>query len=231
MDINEKLAARRMELAIEAEKEKKAGVVASEELATKDEYPRQFEKDSISLDEARPAIGLKQLIMQDYLRYQNSPRLAAIGRLKSTIQASEMFGHKELSDVDIVNIILKKVTYLRNQINELEAAGQHDLVDAMKLEMNVLNNYLPSELPTEFIKTANDVNLAEVEQSAKKNETLDKPQPAPVIPKKSRDEMNPIWGVVMTLIGLFSGNVVMIFLGVGLSILAVLFNMNEKKSN
>lgn len=241
MDINEKLAARRAELAIETEQEKKIVINANEKLAEhqylegmvkKFENARQFKKDAIIVDASKEhALGLKQIIMQDYLRYKNSELVGVIGKLKHTIQHREMCERKELSEVDIVNIIFKMSIDLRSHINKFEAAGQHDSANAMKLEMNVLDNYLSSAPSPELIKNTNDVSLGEVERSEKKNETLYKPQSAPVIPKTARYEMNPVWGILMMGIALFSGNIVWLFLGLGLAIFAVVWNISENKSN
>ncbi len=94
-------------------------------------------------------MSLKQQINDDMkaaMRAKESARLGAIRLLLSAMKQREVDERIELTDSDILAIIDKMLKQRRDSISQFEAAGRHDLADAEKFEMGVLQTYMPKQL-------------------------------------------------------------------------------------
>lgn len=80
------------------------------------------------------------------MRAKESARLGAIRLLLSAMKQREVDERIELTDSDILAIIDKMLKQRRDSISQFEAAGRHDLADAEKFEMGVLQTYMPKQL-------------------------------------------------------------------------------------
>ena len=118
------------------------------------------------------------------MKERDSIRLDALRMLKSDIQYElTKTGAKELSD-EQVEAILKRASKKRKEsIEQFEKAGRNDLADKEKLELKIIDEYLPEAVSEEIIQ-----------ETVKK--VFDDLKP------KSPQEMGKIMGAVM---GKFKG--------------------------
>lgn len=99
--------------------------------------------------------------MKQAMRAKETSRLGAIRLLQSAIKQREVDERIEVTDQHIVEIIEKMLKQRRDSISQYEAANRQDLADVEKLEMAVLQEYLPQQLTEEEIKTLLDQVIAD----------------------------------------------------------------------
>lgn len=94
-------------------------------------------------------MSLKAQITEDMkaaMRAKDVPRLGAIRLLQAAIKQREVDERIELNDIQVVEAIEKMLKQRRDSISQYEAANRHDLADAEKFEVGVLQTYLPQPL-------------------------------------------------------------------------------------
>jgi len=92
---------------------------------------------------------LKNRITEDMktaMRARETARLGAIRLLLAAVKQKEVDLRVEQDDAAIVNIIEKMLKQRRDSIEQFQAAGRQDLVDAEKFEVEVLTAYMPQAL-------------------------------------------------------------------------------------
>lgn len=89
--------------------------------------------------------------MIEAMKEHNKKKLDVIKLLKAAIQMEEINSKKELSDEEILNIIVKQVKMRKDALVDFEKASRNDLIDAYNEEINILNQYLPTALTEEEI--------------------------------------------------------------------------------
>jgi uncharacterized protein YqeY len=94
-------------------------------------------------------LSLKAQITEDMksaMRAKDAPRLGAIRLLQAAIKQREVDERIELDDTQVIEAIEKMLKQRRDSISQYEAANRHDLADAEKFEVTVLQTYLPQPL-------------------------------------------------------------------------------------
>jgi uncharacterized protein YqeY len=102
-------------------------------------------------------MGLKERINQDMksaLRAREAARLSALRLLLAAIKQREVDERVMLADSEIVAVIDKMLKQRRDSIAQYEAAGRQDLADVEKLEITVLQAYMPQALSEGEIEAA-----------------------------------------------------------------------------
>lgn len=89
--------------------------------------------------------------MKQAMRAKETMRLGAIRLLQSAIKQREVDERIEVTDQHIIEIIEKMLKQRRDSISQYEAANRQDLADVEKLEMAVLQEYLPQQLTEEEV--------------------------------------------------------------------------------
>lgn len=84
--------------------------------------------------------------MVEAMKNKNKKKLDVIKLLKAAIQMEEINSKEELSDEEILNIIVKQVKMRKDALSDFEKAKRNDLIDAYNEEIDILNEYLPSAL-------------------------------------------------------------------------------------
>ncbi|GAB4121486.1 MAG: GatB/YqeY domain-containing protein [Sideroxydans sp.] len=95
------------------------------------------------------AMSLKLRITDDMkaaMRAKETARLGAIRLLLAAMKQREVDERLELTDADVLAIIDKMLKQRRDSISQYEAAGRHDLAEAEKFEVSVLQSYMPQPL-------------------------------------------------------------------------------------
>lgn len=89
--------------------------------------------------------------MKNAMRAKETARLGAICLLQAAIKQREVDDRIELNDQQIIETIEKMLKQRRDSISQYEAAQRHDLADAEKFEVEVLQAYLPAQLSEDEI--------------------------------------------------------------------------------
>lgn len=99
---------------------------------------------------------LEDKITEDYkqaMKNKDAARVSALSFLRSQLKYAliEKKG-KKLPDADVIAVIKKQVKQRQDSIAQFEQGGRADLVAKEKLEMSILKNYLPEEMPLDSLK-------------------------------------------------------------------------------
>jgi len=93
---------------------------------------------------------LKERITEDMkaaMRARDAARLSAVRLLLAALKQKEVDERVELSDADVLGIIEKMVKQRRESIVQYEKAARADLAGQEKFEIDVLQAYLPQQMP------------------------------------------------------------------------------------
>jgi hypothetical protein len=91
-------------------------------------------------------VSLKQQIaedMKDAMRKGEAKRRDAIRLLQAAIKQREVDERITLDDAAVISVIEKMLKQRRDSIAQYESANRHDLADAEKYEVSVLQAYMP----------------------------------------------------------------------------------------
>ena len=97
---------------------------------------------------------LKERITEDMkaaMRAKETARLGAIRLLLAAIKQKEVDERITVDDAMVISIIDKMLKQRRDSIAQFEAAGRTDLVDAERLEADLLASYMPAGLSADEI--------------------------------------------------------------------------------
>jgi uncharacterized protein YqeY len=84
--------------------------------------------------------------MKSAMRAGDSRRRDAIRLLQAALKQREVDERIELDDAAVIAVIEKMLKQRRDSIAQYEAAHRHDLADAEKFEVSILQGYMPSAL-------------------------------------------------------------------------------------
>ena len=85
--------------------------------------------------------------MKSALRAHEAARLSTIRLLLAAIKQREVDERKALTDADVLAVIDKMVKQRRDSIAQFTAGKRMDLVAIEQAELDVLQGYLPQQLP------------------------------------------------------------------------------------
>jgi uncharacterized protein len=102
--------------------------------------------------------------MKAALRARDARTLGAIRLIVAGIKQKEIDERIEASDADVLGVLDKMVKQRKEAIAQFVAGNRTDLADAEKLELSVIENYLPSRLSEDQI--ASEVERAIAESGA-----------------------------------------------------------------
>ncbi|MCT4688345.1 GatB/YqeY domain-containing protein [Vallitalea sp.] len=117
-------------------------------------------------------MSLKVQLLQDMksaMKEKDTLRKNTIQLVRSAILQEEKDNHVELSDDDIIKIISSQVKKRKSSLPEYEKSGRTDLVDDLKVEINILMSYLPEQLSDEELISIVEKTIEEVGASSMKD--------------------------------------------------------------
>ncbi|MGE5380177.1 MAG: GatB/YqeY domain-containing protein [Methylocystaceae bacterium] len=89
-------------------------------------------------------------------------RLSVIRMAKAAIQNEEIARGCELSDEDVLQVLVKEQKKRKDVIAEYERAGRDEMVATLKQEIEILDDYLPQQLSDEEIRIVVSRVIAEI---------------------------------------------------------------------
>ena len=110
-------------------------------------------------------MSLKDQITEDMktaMRAKDSERLGTIRLLQAAMKQKEVDERITLDDAGVVAIVDKLIKQRKDSIAAFEGAGRQDLADKEKVEMAVLQVYLPARLSAEEVAAEVRAIVAEI---------------------------------------------------------------------
>lgn len=90
--------------------------------------------------------------MKTAMRAKDKERLAVIRMLKASLQNEEIKVGHELNADEELTILSREMKQRRDSLAEFEKAGREDLSEKVKIEIAIVENYLPAQLTDEEIR-------------------------------------------------------------------------------
>jgi len=100
-------------------------------------------------------MGLKAQLLQDMkeaMRAKDKVRLSTIRMINSLIKNAEIEKRGELTDDEIIQLLMKYAKQRKEAIEMYEKGGRQDLVEKEKTELAVVESYLPKRMSEEEIR-------------------------------------------------------------------------------
>ncbi|MFT6985142.1 MAG: hypothetical protein ACJAT7_000949 [Psychromonas sp.] len=87
------------------------------------------------------------------MRAKDKVRLGTIRMLLAAVKQIEIDDRVELNDDDVMAVIIKSVKQRKDSITQFEKANRIDLADIEKIELAILQEFLPQPLTSDEVKT------------------------------------------------------------------------------
>ncbi len=100
-------------------------------------------------------MGLKAQLLQDMkeaMRAKDKVKLSTIRMINSLIKNAEIEKRGELTDDEIIQLLVKYAKQRKEAIEMYEKGGRQDLVEKEKAELAVVESYLPKQMSEEEIR-------------------------------------------------------------------------------
>jgi uncharacterized protein YqeY len=88
------------------------------------------------------------------MRGGDARRRDALRLLLAALKQREVDERKELADADVIAVVDKMIKQRRDSIAQFEKGGRHDLAEAEKFEIDVLQGYMPQAMTDAEIAAA-----------------------------------------------------------------------------
>ncbi|WP_456342447.1 GatB/YqeY domain-containing protein [Thermovibrio sp.] len=100
-------------------------------------------------------MSLKERLKEDMkaaLKAKDKEKLSVIRMLQALIKNAEIDKRGELTDEEIVSLLMKYAKQRRESIELYEKGGRQDLVEKEKRELQIVESYLPKQMSEEEIR-------------------------------------------------------------------------------
>lgn len=125
-------------------------------------------------------------------------RLSVIRMVRSNIKNVEINDKKELTDDEVLAVLMKEVKMRQDSLEEFQKAGRSELVAQAEEEIKILKKYLPEALSDEELKGIVAEVVAEVGAATMKD--MGKVMPAVMAKTKGRADGKRINAMVRELL-------------------------------
>jgi uncharacterized protein len=116
-------------------------------------------------------MSLKERLQEDLklsMKSKDALRLSVIRLAKSAIMNLEIARGHELSDAEVIEVLSKEAKQRTDSMPEYEKAGRNDIVEGLKNEVKILQEYLPAQLSEAELKQIIQETIQEVGVTSKK---------------------------------------------------------------
>ena len=96
-------------------------------------------------------------------------RLSVIRMVKSAMKNLEISEKRELTDEDVLSLLMKEVKQRRDSIEEFRKGNREDLVEASEKELSILQDYLPEPLSESELEEIVKAAISETGAESKKD--------------------------------------------------------------
>ncbi|UCZ54493.1 GatB/YqeY domain-containing protein [Bacillus shivajii] len=105
--------------------------------------------------------------MKVAMKNKDKQRLSVIRSVKSSIQNESIKLTRELTEDEALTVLNREMKQRKESLHEFEQANRNDLVEKTKLEINILEEYLPSQLSEDELEQIVQETVKEVGASSK----------------------------------------------------------------
>jgi uncharacterized protein len=91
--------------------------------------------------------------MKQAMKNKDKEKLSVIRMVKSSLQNEGIKLGKVLSEDEELQVLTREMKQRKDSLLEFEKAGRDDLVNNLKQEIVVLNEYMPAQMSEEELKT------------------------------------------------------------------------------
>jgi uncharacterized protein YqeY len=106
--------------------------------------------------------------MKTAMKSKEALRLSVIRLAKAAVMNLEIARGHELNDQEMIEVLAKEVKQRQDSIPEYEKAGRADIVETLRSEIKILQQYLPVQLSEDEIRELVKAAIAETGASSKK---------------------------------------------------------------
>jgi uncharacterized protein YqeY len=117
-------------------------------------------------------MSLKEQLKEDMkaaLKAKDKEKLSVIRMLQSLIKNAEIDKRGELTDEEIISLLMKYAKQRRESIELYEKGGRQDLVEKERRELQIVESYLPKQMSEEEIRELVAKVIEEVGASSPKD--------------------------------------------------------------
>jgi uncharacterized protein YqeY len=137
--------------------------------------------------------------MKAAMKQKDKETLSTIRMVRAAIKKVQIDNRGELSDDQVLQVVMKEVKQRRDSLAEYEKAGREDLAAKEKREIEILSAYLPKQLSEEELREIVQQAIADTGAASKKD--MGKVMGA-VLPKvKGRADGKQVNQLVQQLLG------------------------------
>lgn len=90
--------------------------------------------------------------MKEAMKAKDKVRLSTIRMINSLIKNAEIEKRGELTDEEIIQLLMKYAKQRKESIEMYEKGGRQDLVEKEKAELAIVESYLPEQMSEEEIR-------------------------------------------------------------------------------
>jgi len=90
--------------------------------------------------------------MKEAMKAKDKLKLSTIRMINSLIKNAEIEKRGELSDEEIVQLLMKYAKQRRESIEMYEKGGRQDLVEKERAELEIVESYLPKQMSEEELR-------------------------------------------------------------------------------
>ncbi|WP_339063733.1 GatB/YqeY domain-containing protein [Tepidibacillus marianensis] len=105
--------------------------------------------------------------MKQAMKNKDKLRLSVIRMIRSAIKYAEIELKTTLSEEQVIDVLTREVKQRRDSLQEFEKADRRDLVENVKEELIVLQDYLPKQLSEDELRTIVQEVIVQVDAKAK----------------------------------------------------------------
>ncbi len=131
-------------------------------------------------------------------REKGKLRLATIRMVLANIKNVEINIKKELTDDEILGVLIKEAKMRQDSLEEFKKAGRMELVDQVEKEIGIIKKYLPEALSDEDLRQLVKEVIAEVGAAGPKD--MGKVMPVVMAKTKGRADGKRINAIVRELL-------------------------------
>lgn len=90
--------------------------------------------------------------MKESMKNKDIIRKNVIQMIRASILQIEKDNQKEVNDEEIIQIIAKEAKKRKDSLSDYEKSGREDLIEQIKQEITIIEEYLPEQLSAEEIE-------------------------------------------------------------------------------
>ena len=103
------------------------------------------------------------------MKSQDKETLAVLRMVKGAMQLEEINLKHELTDDEVLTVLVKQIKTRKESIIEFEKGNRTDLIEATNKEIEILNKYMPEQLSDDEVAAIIDEAFIEIKPESNKD--------------------------------------------------------------